>query len=217
MVIVDVVQVARIYAIYNRNTRLLVGLVALVMAEVAFPTLVLVVGQPGGGVFAIKGITGCWATSRPRFFFLAWLCAILFQIVACFLLIIKAWKAHKHQESSALLNVILRDSILYFLAIFACQLVNLVIWASPAPFIANFAVGWAAAVPCAVGSRILLSMREEYFGKNETVPSMVLSTVHPMWQGGMELHHITPKRATQGLSFSTTSLMIDGQASHSGH
>jgi len=70
-----------------------------------------------------------------------------------------------------------------------------------AQFLAEVAVGWAVAVPCALGSRLLLSMREAFFTKKRE--ETVLSDDAVLWQGDIELDHGRSVRRTDGLSFVT--------------
>jgi len=73
------------------------------------------------------------------------------------------------------------------------------------------------AVPGVFGSRILLNMRKEYFKRDETLDSDVLSSVNPVWQGGMELQSVKRTGAAQGVSSVTSSVNIYSKDSQLGY
>jgi hypothetical protein len=65
----------------------------------------------------------------------------------------------------------------------------------------NRLFSWVVAVPCALGSRLLLSMRKQYFKEEAQSQSM-------SWQAGTETDHGSLSRPTSGISFATASLNV---------
>jgi len=79
---------------------------------------------------------------------------ILFGLIAY-----KAWPLESGGLRTPLVTRIARDSLLYFIVVFAELLISTVIWAQ-APTYINIVMPWSAALPSLLGSRLLLNMRE---------------------------------------------------------
>ncbi|KAF8487786.1 hypothetical protein JB92DRAFT_3020308 [Gautieria morchelliformis] len=166
---VQVILMARVYAVYNNNKRLLCG-----VAGVCLVTLV-VIGviwalylPPGRGLPPIAGLTGCYAPTTSPLFGLCFLQSGVTEIVLCSCMLYKAWIIYKYNDSPPLLKLIVQDSILYFASIFAALFTNiLVVFIAPRGLV-QIALVWEYAVPCAMGSRLLLSMFEQAFRQQTT-------------------------------------------------
>jgi hypothetical protein len=63
-----------------------------------------------------------------------------------------------------------------------------------------FYYSWVIAVPCALGSRLLLNMRERYY-TDDTANFQGTFPQHT--EAGIELHNVRPARVAHGMSFST--------------
>lgn len=158
----EVILVTRIYAVYDRNKKLLIILAGCFLAEIA-STLVLVdLGLPRGIPRPYSELSGCYVTNPPALYFMTWIPALTFETFLCLLMLYKAWMTYKGEHTSSLLRLIIRDSILYFLTMFVTLLVNCLIWAFGSENILEIALGWAVAMPCTLGSRLLLNMRARY-------------------------------------------------------
>jgi len=160
---VELILMTRIYAVYDRSRKLLFVLGALFLAEIAGTLVIVDIGLPHGIPRPFPELAGCFVGAQPPLYFLTWIPALAFESVLCFLMLYKAWRMHKDEYSSALLNLIIRDSVLYFLTIFATLLLNCLIWALASENFLEIALGWAVALPCALGSRLLLNMRERMY------------------------------------------------------
>lgn len=148
------------------------------------------------------GVKECSVIILHSFYTLVWLPALVFEIILCLLMLYKAWKLHQSQGRIALLDALIRDSIIYFLSIFAVLLINCLFWIlSPQNFF-EVAVSWALAVPCAMGSRLLLNIRERYFRDEAAVST----------SGSLraELDRRRSAGGTLGLPFHSSSLTTGG-------
>jgi len=172
----QLILMARVYAVYNRNKKVLAVLAALFVAQVACLPLVLHVGNYIGTA-TIPGLTGCYASSRPALYFLVTFPSLIYDTILCLLMVYQAWKIYKDGSNYPLMTVLIRDSVLYFFTNFSITLVNCLIVALAPHIIGKVALGWLVAVPCALGSRLLLNMREHYFREETEDPGLELGGV----------------------------------------
>jgi len=157
---VEIILMTRIYAVYERSKKLLVMFGLIFVAEVAGTLAVVDGGLPQGipRPFGIKA--GCFTTRHPSLYFLTWIPALICESILCFLMLYKAWTMYKNNYQSSLLRMIIRDSVFYFSTIFATLLLNCLVWAFASEDYLELGTSWAVALPCALGSRLLLNMRE---------------------------------------------------------
>ncbi|KAF8465184.1 hypothetical protein JB92DRAFT_3063221 [Gautieria morchelliformis] len=130
---VEVILLARVYAVYNSNKRLVYGvagvrLVALVGTGVIWALYL----PPGLGLPSIDGLTGCYAPTTSTFFSFSFVQSSVTEIVLCFCMLYKAWITYQTSYGSPLLKLLIADSVLYFSSIFAVLLTNtLVVFIAP--------------------------------------------------------------------------------------
>ncbi|KAF8526388.1 hypothetical protein JB92DRAFT_3093489 [Gautieria morchelliformis] len=99
----------RIYAVYERNRRLLVLFGMLFVAEIAGSLAVVDTGFPRS-IPRPSGIsTGCYFSAQPPLYFLAWIPEIIGESILCLLMLYKAWTMYTNSQSSSLLRLIIRD------------------------------------------------------------------------------------------------------------
>ncbi|KAF8528568.1 hypothetical protein JB92DRAFT_3093043 [Gautieria morchelliformis] len=158
------ILVSRIHAVYNCNwkvtyitagTQVISGISSVLLNFLNFP----------GGVAGPHGLPGCYF-GRPVYF--VWVSPLVGHTVLCLFMLHRAWRMYVQDGNSPLLHLIVRDSVLYFLTIFPILLFNCIVnFLGPPSGGAGFL--WASAVTCAVGSRLLLNMREEHFRRQENL------------------------------------------------
>ncbi|KAF8527264.1 hypothetical protein JB92DRAFT_951913 [Gautieria morchelliformis] len=160
---VQLILMTRIYAVYERNRKLLVLFGMLFVAEIAGSIAVVDMGLPRG-IPRPSGIsTGCYVAAQPPLYFIAWIPEIIGESILCLLMLYKAWTMYKNSQSSSLLGLIIRDSVLYFVTMFAILLINCLVSAFASVNYLEVAISWTIALPCSLGSRLMLNMRERIF------------------------------------------------------
>ncbi|KAF8580639.1 hypothetical protein K439DRAFT_1636880 [Ramaria rubella] len=164
----EVILIARIYAVYDCNKRLLVILIAMGALELVGSLIIELLALPKIPAIGLRS-SGCFATSIPSFYFAVWLPAITVEVTLMSLMLYKAWRLSRETGNFPLLRLIIRDSVLYFFTNVAALLVNCLIWALRRDIIDEVALSWAIAVPCAMVSRLLLNMRRRYYVEQENV------------------------------------------------
>ncbi|KAF8501914.1 hypothetical protein JB92DRAFT_2975293 [Gautieria morchelliformis] len=143
-------------------------------ANIAGTALIVYIGPPGGVMWLSAYIPGCFVVDRGFNYFLCWLPAFGFETILVTIMLYKGLRSRDSLRglNSPLLNVIVRDSIIYFLVIFVALLVNCLVWGlSPQTFNVELSGCWTIAASCAFGSRLLLNIRERYF-KERTLVSI---------------------------------------------
>ncbi|KDN51731.1 hypothetical protein RSAG8_00279, partial [Rhizoctonia solani AG-8 WAC10335] len=75
-----------------------------------------------------------------------------------------------------ILSVLVRDSILYFLFIFVTYIMNLVSWSTGGSGIYQLAIALAISRRASMGSRLLLNVREAYYG-HDVISENMISTI----------------------------------------
>ncbi|KAF8504165.1 hypothetical protein JB92DRAFT_2968625, partial [Gautieria morchelliformis] len=152
-----------IYAVYERNRKLLVlfGLVYVteIVGAIALPGTSMPRCIPGPSRLS----PGCYVGPQPPLYFLTWIPALICESILCLLMLYKAWTEYKNNCDSSLLRLIIRDSVLYFLTAFAIFLINCLVWAFAPQIYIQVAIWWSVALPCSLGSRLLLNMRERIY------------------------------------------------------
>jgi len=171
----EMILVACIYAVYECNPKILTLMIALCFAEGLSVMIIAGFRLPVGMTLQPQGLSGCWVTGIPAFSFFLWVPSVLLETILFLFMLYKAWRTYKEDWKSPLLNLIIRDSVLYFLTIFVVLLVNCLTW-SLAPSLAYFAFGWMVALSCSLGSRLLLSMWERSWREHATFSLRLTST-----------------------------------------
>ncbi|KAF8515171.1 hypothetical protein JB92DRAFT_80135 [Gautieria morchelliformis] len=171
LLISEFILQARIFAVYDRSKAVLAFMMVLCIAEKA-STLILLNDAPDNGndSSTAPGSLGCFASNLPQtpIFKFSWLPVLIYETILCLLMVYKAWMVYIQFGFYPLLSLIIRDSIFYYFSVCATLLLNCLIWILQPGWI-QFALGWALAVPCVAGSRLLLNMRERYF-KDVSLP-----------------------------------------------
>ncbi|KAF8504080.1 hypothetical protein JB92DRAFT_2969231 [Gautieria morchelliformis] len=153
----------QIYAVYERNRKLVVlfGMmyVAEIVGAIAIPGTSMPRCIPGPSRLS----PGCYVGPQPPpLYFLTWIPPLICESILCFLMLYKAWTEYKNNCDSSLLRLIIRDSA------FAIFPINCLVWALASQIYIQVAIWWSVALPCSLGSRLLLNMRERIYVSETT-------------------------------------------------
>ncbi|KAF8496038.1 hypothetical protein JB92DRAFT_2991789 [Gautieria morchelliformis] len=162
---VQVILLARVYAVYNRNKTLVYGVGGLrLLTTTASIVLLWLYLPPGRGLPPLASLSGCASsTTLNHFLAFAFVPPILDESILCLCMLYKAWITYKHEYGSPLLKGLIQDST--FVVLFA----NILFLSFASPGFMEFALGWEYVVPCCIGGRLLLKMFEES-GKHSDSP-----------------------------------------------
>ncbi|KAF9246844.1 hypothetical protein BU15DRAFT_69705 [Melanogaster broomeanus] len=156
----DGIAPSNVWAIYGRSKKILYFLIALSVVETAVMTVLI--------VFTITHIeslpvvstsTGCYYEGLLPLSAGFWIPAMIVEPILC-LLVLK--KALDRTRGRTRLSVLLaRDSLQYFIVIFAELVASTVVWANH-PYYINTVMPWSAAIPSLMGTRLLLNTRRHF-------------------------------------------------------
>jgi len=112
----------------------------------------------------IPGLPFCVPTQTPSIFYAFWIPILISETVLCALALWRGLQSYSQhgtlfQSSKKLIEVLIRDSFLYFLIMFAVYLTNTVIFIIGESVKLESAIGFAVAFSCVLGSRLCLNVR----------------------------------------------------------
>ncbi|KAH8094712.1 hypothetical protein BXZ70DRAFT_1010002 [Cristinia sonorae] len=164
---------SQVYALYERSRKILIFMLSMCALEIA--AMGSLMGVTIGHLEHLPVVstpTGCFYRGLLNLSALFWVPGLLYEPVLCILVLHKAMSRKHHIP---LVVVVARDSLLYFVAIFAILLCSTIIWARDPTYI-NMVMPWSAALPSILGSRLLLNMREKvHWTSNEK--SYIVETI----------------------------------------
>ncbi|CAL1694784.1 unnamed protein product [Somion occarium] len=181
---VQAILMLRVYALYERSRKILVFLLTVCLLELAaMATLVGVTIKHLDHILIASTDTGCYYHGILKFSALFWVPGLVYEPILFLMVAYKAWPLTKGNKGPRipLVTRMARDSLFYFVIVFALLLISTLIWAR-APTYINMVMPWSAALPSILGSRLLLNMREivsrqmngsyiiESFAGNQTIP-----------------------------------------------
>ncbi|KAF8508964.1 hypothetical protein JB92DRAFT_2950119 [Gautieria morchelliformis] len=183
IVSVDIILLARVYAVYDRNKQLLYGMVGLQLITAA-ATIVLYVFyiSPGMGLPSVHNLTGCFAPSASRNLADGFVPPLANEVVLCLLMLYKQWDRYRNEIGSSQLKRLVQDSIIYFFCILAVHLTNLLVLYLAPRGLVLMGIGWEFAIPCTMGCRLLLNIFNHYgsaSGQHTTLLQISLWEVNP--------------------------------------
>lgn len=157
---VQAVLQLRVYALYERSHKILVLLLTLCAMEVA--TMAVLVGITISRLSHLPVVstpTGCYYSGVLSLSALFWVPGLIYEPVLFALVAHKAWSFKSQRPRIPLISRMAKDSLIYFLAVFAELFISTMIWARNPSYI-NVIMPWSAALPSILCSRLLLNMRE---------------------------------------------------------
>ncbi|KAF8510083.1 hypothetical protein JB92DRAFT_461722 [Gautieria morchelliformis] len=174
IVSVDIILLARVYAVYNRNKQLLCGMVGFqLITTAAIVVLFMFYMSAGVGLPSVDNLTGCFNPSASRNLAVFLVPSLANEVVLCLLMLYKQWDRHRNELGSSQLKRLVQDSINYFFCILAVHLTNLLVFYLAPRGLILIAIGWEFTIPCTMGCRLLLNMFNHYgsaSGQDTTLP-----------------------------------------------
>ncbi|KAI5116273.1 hypothetical protein M0805_002619 [Coniferiporia weirii] len=167
---VDVILLIRVIALYERSQKLTVCLSSLFVVEAAVMLWCLVRIQLDIGIgisigSAVGNAAECGITlDIPQLMFvLYWIPPTVFELVLLMLSVRKCaefWRETAGLKGFKLMHVLIRDQVVYFALVLACGVANVILIYVDEGVTSAGAIFTNATVPCILGSRILINLRE---------------------------------------------------------
>lgn len=171
----EIILQMRIYALYSLNRKVLILIVAgFICASTASA---VVMGKALSQITAIAahpipGLVSCVPAGVPKHFFAFWIPILVYESLLCGLALFRGFQTFQSSASpfrsgKYLVSILIRDSILYFLIMFATYLTNLLVWIVAPVNLTEIPVGFSVALSSIMGSRIIINMRAMNKGLSE--------------------------------------------------
>jgi len=212
LIVIQMILLIRLWAMYNRNNILLGSMVAFGTLQVAASSAImglslshaLVSSQPAPGFIVCS-------TVMPSYFAAYWIPILAFETTLFILTLLKGWQNFRKERIStrsgmsgrSLINLLVRDSIIYFFIIDVVYLANAVIWYWAPPTLIEASSCFGIVLPSMMASKLLLNLRDVYYNSKQT--SYLQSSVLFSSGNGIEMSRIKESKATGGPSSAFTS------------
>ncbi|TFK47651.1 hypothetical protein OE88DRAFT_1665915 [Heliocybe sulcata] len=140
----------------------------------------------------IPGIVFCLPLHAPSFFYAFWIPTLAFESLLCALALYRAFKDFRSrstvfQSGRHIVKVLIRDSVIYYLIMFATYFANLVIFLTGTPGVLESGIGFSVTMSCVMGSRLCLNIRNVHHELEVSTASQAYNTqsqIQPpgLWQ-----------------------------------
>jgi len=158
---IQVILQLRIYALYDASP----GIAALIIGAFSVEVLAVIglfsVGSANNTVVAeaVGNMVRCSATAVPGWLWVFWLPVTSFELLLCVLAIYKGYQRVHSIGHQALQDILVRDSVIYYLAIQCVYVFNLICWVRDAKVSLEVLTALAIALPSVMSSRMMINIR----------------------------------------------------------
>ncbi|KAJ7624812.1 hypothetical protein FB45DRAFT_924267 [Roridomyces roridus] len=166
--IAEVILQMRLYALYFLDRRVLALMVTMFIASSA--TSAAIMGTALSRISAVSSplpgiITFCAPSGIPPWFYAFWIPILAFESLMCALALYRGFQTFRASEPAFqsgrhLVAILIRDSVLYFLVMFATYFTNMLIWVSAPMNLIEIPVAFSVALSCCLGNRMIFNVRE---------------------------------------------------------
>ncbi|KAJ6576033.1 hypothetical protein DFH09DRAFT_1150238 [Mycena vulgaris] len=165
--IAEVILQMRLYALYFLNKKVLALMIATFLLSSTSSAVIM--GRALAGITArahpLPGTTFCYPIGVPDYFFAFWIPIIGFESLLCGLALYRGFQTFRasgslFQSGKKLVGILVRDSVLYFLVMFATYFTNMLVWVIAPTNLLEVPIAFSVALSCCLGNRIILNVRE---------------------------------------------------------
>ncbi|KAJ7362255.1 hypothetical protein DFH08DRAFT_840570 [Mycena albidolilacea] len=158
---IQIILQLRIYALYDASPR--IG--ALIVSAFSLEVLA-VVGMFGFGsadatvvAEAVGVMVRCNVTAVPAWLWVLWVPVTSFELLLCVLALYKGYQRVESTGHKALQDILVRDSVLYYLAIQCVYIFNLFCWVKDVEASLEALTALAVALPSIMSGRMMINLR----------------------------------------------------------
>jgi len=181
--IAEIILQLRIYALYHLNRRVLFFmLVAFIVSVGTAATIMgLVLARVSTNSQFLPGVVFCLPLNVPSWFYTFWIPTLAFESLLCGLALFRAFGDFKSrstmfQSGRHIVKILIRDSVIYYLIMFATYFANLVIFLAGSPGVLESGIGFSVTMSCVMGSRLCLNIRDVHHELEASTASQVYLT-----------------------------------------
>ncbi|KLO12767.1 hypothetical protein SCHPADRAFT_400011 [Schizopora paradoxa] len=179
----------RLYALYYGNKRILALMLCSFLAVMASSAVIMGTALHETKIESniIPGIPFCIPIQTSNHFYAFWIPILSFETLLCSLALYKGYRSYKDQElklrlrrrkaqrlgdasnqdvkGATLLEILLRDSVAYYIVMFATYLTTTMIWIFRPTSDLEIPIGFTVAMSCVMCNRLLLNLRGSKHGQ----------------------------------------------------
>jgi len=157
----------RLYALYSLDKKILALMLTSFVLCSASSAYVMgtVLSSITASAFPVPGGKFCVPQGVPTHFYAFWIPMLSFETLLCILAVVRAVQMYQPSRSlfhsgRQLVAVLVRDSLMYFLVIFATYLTCLLVWTLARVSLLGVPIGFSVAMSCVLANRVVLNVRE---------------------------------------------------------
>ncbi|KAF9648323.1 hypothetical protein BDM02DRAFT_3261085 [Thelephora ganbajun] len=174
--IAELILQLRLFALYHLNRKVLaVIIVSFVVAATSSGTLMgIVLRELSGYAVVLVDTPVCAAKWVPRYFYVFWIPILAFETLLCGLAVYRGFQNMRFKSSfyysgKEIVDVLLRDSVVYFIVLFTTYAVNMVLFLVEPGTLIEVPIVFAAAMSCIMSNRLLLSIRQTVHDRDDVM------------------------------------------------
>ncbi|KAI8986869.1 hypothetical protein BD414DRAFT_415802 [Trametes punicea] len=184
-VIAELILQLRLYALYFRDKRILVCMATVCLGAAASSAYVM--GRALSRISSVAvtlpqtGSTVCVPSGLPNDFYAFWIPMLISESVLCGLALLRGFQSYRpgsnmFQNGKRIIEILVRDSLFYFVIIFATYLVNTILFLTRPGLEVEIPIGFAVALAVVMANRLCLNVRGHIRSESS---SLSLSTLPP--------------------------------------
>ncbi|OCH91426.1 hypothetical protein OBBRIDRAFT_792257 [Obba rivulosa] len=184
---VGAIFILRLYSIYSRNNKILVGFTVLLLAELGTKIWAF---TDGAALQLPPGFVGCILTGKSapgKRIVYTWVAELVFDSAVFFATLYRTLSLYRSthiSEAQSLIGVIMRDGIMYFAVIFMSNLVTVLIFLLAPDDLKVVNASFSTLITSLMVSRLMLNLRGEVLRRRPSVArfrvSEITTSMHPI-------------------------------------
>ncbi|KAL1720194.1 hypothetical protein EV715DRAFT_289466 [Schizophyllum commune] len=167
-VVSEIILLIRLYVLYLLNKRILIVMLVgfVISSSFAAAIMGLVMQRVTAVVVTLPGLKPmCVPGNVSSKFYTYWIPFLGFESLLCALALYRGFQTYRldnasYTSSRLLIRILIRDSVMYYLAVFATYFTNMLMWAAAPPSLLELPIGFAVAVSCVLGNRMMFNIRQ---------------------------------------------------------
>lgn len=165
--IAETILQMRLYALYFLNKKVLCLMVGMFILATGCAAAIMAIAlnnlQAQAHLLPLPGLP-CVPTHIPSYFYTFWIPILAFETLLCILALNRGFQSHRHtgapfQSGKRIIGVLIRDSIGYYIVMFATYLTCLLVWLVNNDLL-EVPIGFTIAFSCVLGNRVILNVRK---------------------------------------------------------
>ncbi|PBK94835.1 hypothetical protein ARMGADRAFT_68849 [Armillaria gallica] len=180
--IAEAILQMRLYALYLLNKKVLALMVTsfIICSASAAVIMGIVLSNISTAPYTPPGtsVRVCAPSGIPDYFYAFWIPTIVFESLLCGLALFRGFQTFSSDgplfsSGRHLVSILIRDSVFYFVVMFATYLTNLLVWTAAPADLLEIPIGFSVTFSCVMSNRIILNVRrasQNYIEPKATAP-----------------------------------------------